>query len=174
MFAVLRDEYSFCGGSLESPLQRAALRNDHSLAVTFQQLMRPFRQHPPDLAPFSPDPGDRHVVVARGLVPHPGDDRRFGPLLDGNPLRSGNSPAPDRSGVGGDRLGQLLCGGFIPVMKPEKGDYRTLKIFDVGRLDGFPSAGGGGLLFSICLSGSFCCQIELDLFNRGSGSPQTA
>jgi len=49
---------------------------------------------------------DAHVVVFRGLVAHPRDDRVLRALLDGDALGSGDRPAANGRRVGGDRRGE--------------------------------------------------------------------
>lgn len=49
----------------------------------------------PDLAACALDPRDAHVVVAGGLVAHPGDEGGTGSLLDGDPLGAGDGAAAE-------------------------------------------------------------------------------
>src|SRR5579871_1767491 len=71
----------------QGPLERTLLRGRLSTAIALQQLLRPPGQHAPDLSPLPLDLGNHHAVVAGGLMAHPGDHRRLGPLLDRDALR---------------------------------------------------------------------------------------
>ena len=90
--------------------------------VALKQPAGTLGQLPPDFAPFAFDPGDPHMVVGGGPVPHPGDDGRFGPAFKRNPLRPRHGSAADRNGVfrhGGGELrleagpafGEMQIGG---------------------------------------------------------------
>jgi len=67
-----------------------------------QQLLGPSGEHSMDLSPLVLAPGDRHAVVARIPVLHPGGHGDLGPLLDWNASCPDHTPAAERCGVLGD------------------------------------------------------------------------
>jgi len=75
-------------------------------------------------------------VEARGLVPHPGDDRGLGATLDRNALGAGDRAAADGRGVVRDGMGELQGQCRMPLMEREERQHGRLEVFDVlGLLD---------------------------------------
>lgn len=102
--------------------------------------MRPAGQHSPHLSPFSSHPGDHHSVVARRRVTQPGNDRSFGPLINGYPLCPGHRAAAHRSSKIGDEFRQLISKSRVATVKRQEGLHRTREVLDVFRLSLLTSA----------------------------------
>ena len=108
--------------------ERASFRDRLPTAVAGQQFLRPPGQRAPDLPPFSLDPGNRHAVVAGGLVAQPGDHGGFGTLLDGDAPRPGDGPAADRRGMIGDGTGQAVG---VAGVEGQELQHRPVEVLDV-------------------------------------------
>ena len=65
---------------------------------------------------------------------HPGDDGRFGALLDGGPLRPGHGATSDWNGMLGDRFCHFVCELEMILMESEKVEHRLLKLLGIGLL----------------------------------------
>src|SRR5206468_3105915 len=63
------------------PPQRAVLPDRLATAIPRQQFLGAPSEPPPDLPSLPLDPGDRHAIVAGGLMAHPGDHGGLGPLV---------------------------------------------------------------------------------------------
>src|SRR5581483_5221482 len=77
-----------------------------SLAVGVENRLRSLGQESADFPPLALHARDAHVVVGGGLVAHPGDDGRLGPLGERDALRAGDRAAADRRGVGRHQVGE--------------------------------------------------------------------
>ncbi len=83
----------------ECRIQRAVLGGGLTAPIPRQQFFGSRREHSADFAPLAFNPGNDDAVVAGRLMPHPGDDGGFGPLLNRDAFRSGDRAATDRRGV---------------------------------------------------------------------------
>lgn len=116
-------------------------------AVQVQHGAGDVRQLPAHLTPGALDPGDAHVVVARGLMSHPRDDGGLGAALQGDALGAGHGAAAYGGGVGGDEHCHALG-----VRQPRRGEGEEAQ-HGVGEVDlvglllaGAALASGGQLL----------------------------
>ena len=92
-------------------------------AVRFKQSSRLLRQQTTRFAPLPLDPRNRHPIVRRRLVPHPGDDGRGRSLVDRNSFRAGYRPAPHGRRVLGHRVGQSLGHIMITGSKGQRFEH---------------------------------------------------
>lgn len=121
-----------------------------ALAVAGEEVAGLVGELAADFAAFAFDAGDAHVVVAGGLVAHPGDGGGFGPLLDGNAFGAGDGAASDGSGVGGDAGGELVGQQTVAGVEGEELIDGAFEVFDVFDLFGGAAAASG---FELALVG---------------------
>ena len=107
----------------------------------FEQLPGPGCQYPPNFPSLTPNSWNHQIVVSRRLVTHPGNHRGLGPLLDRDPFGPGNCTASHGRRMQCHCLGQLFRQFRIARIKRQKRDNRSVKVFDVFRLNFFPSSG---------------------------------
>ena len=74
-------------------------------------------------------------------MPHPCDDRRFGPLLHRNPFRSGNCAATYWRGVISNNLGEAMRKVGMVGMKRQEVHHGFREVFDIRLLGLLPSLG---------------------------------
>lgn len=123
--------------------ERAARRDVVPASVPLQHPTRTLGQLPPHLTTRAPDPHDAHVVVGRGLVPHPGDHGRLCALLHRDPLGPRHRAAPDGRGVRGHPRRQVPRHRLVPGVEPQEVKHRGLELLDVrGLLLGAALASG--------------------------------
>lgn len=139
-------------------------------AITVQQSLGTPGQHPPHFPTPALGSGDFHIVIAGGLVSHPGDHGGFGAISDRNPAGTGNGAAADRRGVSGDGVGQPPGEFRVFGVKVEELQYGGLKILDVFGLCLVSPFGVGGPASGVAFGGAFGQQLgpdPLDRFGRG-------
>ena len=107
----------------------------------FEQLPGPGCQHPPNFPSLTPNSWNHQIVVSRRLVTHPGNHRGLGPLLDRDSFGPGNCTASHGCRMQCHCLGQLFRQFRIARIKRQKRDNRSVKVFDVFRLNFFSSSG---------------------------------
>ena len=150
--------------------ERAAGRDRIAAAIAIEQLLGPPGQHSPDFSPLSLGSGDFHIVVAGGLVSHPGDHGGLGAISDRYPAGTGDGAAADRRGVPGDGVGQPPGEFRMVGVKVEELQHRGLKILDVLGLCFVSPFGIRGPASGVAFGGAFGQQLgpdPLDRFGRG-------
>jgi hypothetical protein len=124
--------------------------------IPFKQVVRSAGEHSTDFSAFPFQPWNQHAVVPSRLVSHPGNDRSFGPLLDWDALRSGDSAAPNRRGVIRHGFGQPVGEISVHWVKGEGRQDRSQEIFDVFSLVLIPAS-------------EICFLLPCELFRRSLG-----
>lgn len=135
-------------------LQQAILSDRLRSTILAEQLLGSLGEHPPYLPPLALVPLDLHQLVGRGLVPHPGDDGRFGPLINGNSLRPGHRAAADRVGMIGYGTDESVGEIGVDGVECQELDYSCVKVLDVFGLSPVPASGIGLLPLCLALGGS--------------------
>src|SRR5690606_23018240 len=103
--------------------QRARLGNRLTTPIALEDLPRPRREHAPNLATHPLHPRDPHLVVAGGLVTHPGDHRGLGTLLDRDALRASDRATSDLGRMRRDDLRQTTRDLFVARIEREKREH---------------------------------------------------
>ncbi len=169
--SVYRPFSSGKGFARQRPPERATLGGRPPTAIAVQQLVGAPGQHPTDLPPLALDPRDRHVVVARGPVPHPGDHGGFSPLLDRDASCPGDRAAADRRGVLGDGPCQPVGESDVTGVERQECRDGPVEVLDVLGL-GLPTPPGCGLLTpGVDLGGALGLQFGPDALDGRPRSP---
>ena len=93
---------------------------------------------------------------------HPCDHSGLGSLLGGNQIRPGHRYAADRSGVPGDRVGELLGQIGIPGSEGKEREDAPAEVVDVLGLLPIPSGRLCGSPPRVDVRRAFCLQVGPD------------
>jgi len=106
-------------------------------------------------------------------MPHPGDHRSLGPLLDGDAFRTGDRSRSDRGGMVGDGAGESPGEIGVRGVEGEEHHDHRVKVLDVLGLGCLPASGVGLSLLGEALRRAFRFEIganPLDGRRRGPDS----
>jgi hypothetical protein len=155
-------------------LERATIRHRLVPPIFLQQFMGAPGQHSSDFSALSPHPWNHHAVVAGRLMAQPGDHRYFGPLLNRNAFRPGDSSAADRRGMIGDGPCQAVGEISVICMKGQERPHCPQEVLNVLGLGFVTSSGVGFLLLCKTLRGSLCIEIDLNPFDGRCRCPHAS
>jgi len=90
--------------------------------------MRTARKLPTHFAAHALHARNIHIIVGRGLMPHPGDGRRLGTINERDAFRPRHSATADRGCVVGNTGGQFFGKGRMAMMETEKIEHGFTEI----------------------------------------------
>jgi len=142
-----------------------------TVSIAGEQLLGPLGQLATHLSAFAFDPWNHHAIVSGRPMTHPGDDRSFGTAFKGNSLGSSHCSRSNGRGMNRHSLSESISGLSMLWMERQKRDHRSVKIFDILRLDLFTALRSGHFSLGVTFRGSFGLKLRLNLLNGGRRRP---
>ena len=143
-------------------------------AVVVEEFLGALGELAADFPALAFDPGNGHVVIAGGLVSHPGDGGGFSALLDGDALGAGDRAAADRRGVGGDAIRHGGGGELVTGMEREVAQDRRAEVSGVSDFCFGPALAAGIEFLLVSGIGAFEGELSAEGVHAVGGSPDAA
>ncbi len=143
-------------------------------AVVVEEFLGALGELAADFSALAFDPGNAHVVIAGGLVTHPGDGGGFSALLDGDALGAGYRAAADGGGVGGDAISHGGGGELVAGVKREVAEDRRAEVSGVSHFRFGPALAAGIEFLLVTGISAFEGELGAESVDAEGGSPDAA